>query len=300
MKFSHRQGQGLYVYLRACMFRSHIKGTLGMTGCTADTAISPFFTTELFIKSNLCFNMHKMFSPFLGFKWFGSLTNLRRKSDAQKDADSVKEVSTDDMGIHPRSPSYATSSEMYTHMGTMPRHSKKDKNSKKSKSKDKANLTRSQSLRPDHVVESPLLSVLSGKGLEVLENPIIEDKTAHIQNRDLPPPPSVDGHSTKLEDENKKLELNSKPHVDALNACLGASSELCLSQESTVQPVLPKKRLKEGDTLIKDTEELKEDSNLIQLPQKTGNQMEKKTAVHEDTYIGSNYKLDGQEEEFNR
>ncbi|XP_005155665.3 SH2 domain-containing protein 3C isoform X2 [Danio rerio] len=231
----------------------------------------------------------------LSFKWFGSLTNLRRKSDAQKDDESVKEMSTDDMGMHPRSPSYATSSEMYTHMGTMPRHSKKDKNSKKSKSKDKANLTRSQSLRPDHVVESPLLSMLSGKGMEVLENPIIEDKTAHIQNRDLPPPPCVDGHSTRLEDENKKLEVNFK-HVDASNACLGASIELCVSQESTVQPVLPKKRLKEGDKLMKDTEELKQDSNLIQLPQKTGNRMEKKIAVEEDANIVWNYKLDGQEE----
>uniref|UniRef100_A0A671PCP5 SH2 domain-containing protein 3C-like n=1 Tax=Sinocyclocheilus anshuiensis TaxID=1608454 RepID=A0A671PCP5_9TELE len=106
------------------------------------------------------------FFPQMNFKWFGSLTNLRRKSDTQKD--DAKEVSTDDMGMHPRSPSYASSSEMYTHMGTMPRHPKKDKSLKKSKSKDKTSLSRSQSMRPpqDHVVDSPLLSVLSGKGLE--------------------------------------------------------------------------------------------------------------------------------------
>ncbi|KAL1266918.1 hypothetical protein QQF64_002593, partial [Cirrhinus molitorella] len=237
----------------------------------------------------------------LSFKWFGSLTSLRRKSDTQKD--DVKELSTDDMGMHPRSPSYASSSEMYTHMGTMPRNPKKDKNSKKNKSKDKPNLSRSQSMRPsqDHVVDSPLLSVLSGKGLEVLENPILEDKTAvgtrdnHIQNRDLPPPPTMDGHSTNLEEVKEPVD-DSKVQVDLTNACLEPSQDLSQSKETEVQPVLPKKRHKEGDISIKDAEELQVDGNLIQLPLKIGSQVEQKKSEEEDSEIETDCKQDSHEE----
>ncbi|XP_067288905.1 SH2 domain-containing protein 3C isoform X1 [Pseudorasbora parva] len=236
----------------------------------------------------------------LSFKWFGSLTNLRRKSDSQKD-EALKEVSADDMGMSPRSQNYASSSEMYTHMGTMPRHPKKEKSLKKSKSKDKNNLNQSQSMRPaqDHVVDSPLLSVLSWKGLEVLEDPIMEDKPtvgtrdSHIQNRDLPPPPTVDGHSTKLEDEHKEPAVDSKLHVDPPSAYLEPSPDLYLSKESKVQPVLPKKKHREDASV--DAEELQVDSNLIQLPLKMSSQMEAKTAVGEHANIGSDCKPNNQE-----
>uniref|UniRef100_A0A8C2HRU7 SH2 domain containing 3Ca n=1 Tax=Cyprinus carpio TaxID=7962 RepID=A0A8C2HRU7_CYPCA len=237
----------------------------------------------------------------LSFKWFGSLTSLRRKSDTQKD--DVKEVCTDDMGMHPRN--YGSSSEMYTHMGTMPRNPKKDKSLKKSKSKDKSGLSRSQSMRPpqDHVVDSPLLSVLSGKGLEALENPILEDKAAvgtrdkHIQNRELPPPPTMDGNSTKWEDEYKEPVDDSKLHVDPPNACLETSPDLSVpDKEPDKQPVLPKKRHKEGDTSMKDAEELQVDGNLIQLPLKHGSQVEQKQAALGDAKIGSDCKQDSQEE----
>ncbi|KAK7126083.1 hypothetical protein R3I93_021459 [Phoxinus phoxinus] len=231
----------------------------------------------------------------LSFKWFGSLTNLRRKSDAQKDGGSVKELAADDLGMSPRSQSYASSSEMYTHMGTMPRHPKKDKSLKKSKSKDKdkdkANLSRSQSLRPsqDHVLDSPLLSVL--QGLEVLENPIMEDtltvgtKDSHIQNRDLPTLPTVDGHSTKLEDEHKEPVVDSRIHVDPPSAYPEPSPDLCLSKESKLQPMLPKKKHREEDASVKGAEKLQVDSDLIQLPLKRSSQMEQKTAVREDPDI---------------
>lgn len=242
-----------------------------------------------------------MFSLFSGFKWFGSLTNLRRKSDAQKDDEAIKEMSADDMGMNPRSQNYASSSEMYTHMGTMPRHPKKDKSLKKSKSKDKNTLSQSQSTRPaqDHVVDSPLLSVL--QGLEVLEHPILEEKPTagtrdnHIQNRDLPLPPTVDGHSSKLEDEHKEPVVVSKLHVDPTSAYLEPSPDLCLSKESKVQPVLPKKKHKEEDASLKVAEELQVDSNLIQLPLKMSSQMEQKTAVEEDADIESDCKQDSQE-----
>ncbi|XP_051541321.1 SH2 domain-containing protein 3C-like isoform X2 [Myxocyprinus asiaticus] len=250
----------------------------------------------------------------LNFKWFGSLTNLRRKSDAQKDEGpdplSVKEVSTDDMGMHPWSPSYASSSEMYTHMGTMPRHQKKDRGSKKSKSKDKTNLGRSLSLRPsqDYVVDSPLLSVLSGKGLEALEKPIIEDKpamqtrdTRNIQNRDLPLPPTLDGCSTEQGTADKDPVLESIQHVDQAALCLQPSDvlppELSLTKELKFQPVLPMKRLK-GDTSMKCSEELHLDSNLINLPQKIVSHVEQKKEP--EANMGSGCKQDKKEKEPNR
>ncbi|XP_043106446.1 SH2 domain-containing protein 3C isoform X2 [Puntigrus tetrazona] len=240
----------------------------------------------------------------LSFKWFGSLTSLRRKSDSQKD--DVKEVSADDMGMHPRSPSYASSSEMYTHMGTMPRHPKKDKSLKKSKSKDKTNLSRSQSMRPsqDHVVDSPLLSVLSGKGLEALERPMLEDKPAagklaadnHIQNRDLPPPPTTDGHSTKPEADDKEPSANSEPHVDPPKACPEASPDLNRSKEPDLQPVLPKKRHREGDASVRDAGELQVDGHVLRLPLKQDSHVKQTQAVEEDAKIRPDHKQDSQEE----
>ncbi|KAM6975527.1 SH2 domain-containing protein 3C isoform 2-T2 [Tautogolabrus adspersus] len=119
----------------------------------------------------------------LGFKWFGSLTNLTfRRSTEKTDAKSkskegagsvlkdgtdfgssttaslapVVETTVDDIdAIRPRTSSYVRSSESYTHMGTLPRllRKKKDKSDKggtssSKKSKDKSNISRSQSQRP--------------------------------------------------------------------------------------------------------------------------------------------------------
>ncbi|XP_076140324.1 SH2 domain-containing protein 3C isoform X2 [Alosa pseudoharengus] len=129
----------------------------------------------------------------LNFKWFGSLTNLtfRRSSGKASKSDDKGEAeletpssptsqsSVDDMDVRPRLPSYVRSSEMYSHMGTMPRQLSKKKDKDKDKDKDKgggkgsrksrahrgAELGRSQSMRPmDHVCDSPLLSMLSSPG----------------------------------------------------------------------------------------------------------------------------------------
>lgn len=133
-----------------------------------------------------------------GFKWFGSLGNLsfRRKSDAAKES-SAKDDETlaEDEDMRPRCPSYARSSEMYTHMGTMPRpQKKKDKSIKakgqeqkslKTKSKAKSTpLSRSQSMRcTDYVIESPLLSALNCQMLSSLQENKIDDKlTTEHQN----------------------------------------------------------------------------------------------------------------------
>lgn len=219
----------------------------------------------------------------LSFKWFGSLVSLRRKSDSHKDESEVKAVSADDMGMHTRSAGYANSSEMCTHVGTMPRHSKKEKSLKKSKSKDKIGLGQSQSMRPiqDDVVDSPLLSVLSGKGLEVLDERIIEGKTAgetkdaHIQNRDLPSPPTLYGHSSE------QVTAEKEPVIDQSDPCPQTSGvgppDLCLTKESNVQPVLPMKRQK-TDVSMKDTA----DFQPVHSPLKIDSQMEEKKPVGED------------------
>lgn len=241
-----------------------------------------------------------MFISFSGFKWFGSLTNLRRKSDSQKDEPLAKGVSEDDMSIHPRSSSYASSSEMYTHMGTMPRHPKKEKSLKKSKSKDKTDLSRSQSMRPiqDHVVESPLLSVLSGKGLEVLDKPIvegkptIETKDAHIQNRSLPSPPTLDGLAKE------QVTGDEEPTIDSSQSDLlpepsgDAPPGVCLTKE--LIPALPVKRQK-ADISMKNTVELQSDSTSVHLPLKIDNKVEEKKSNWEDANKASGYKEENQE-----
>ncbi|KAA0703793.1 SH2 domain-containing protein 3C [Triplophysa tibetana] len=238
----------------------------------------------------------------LSFKWFGSLTNLRRKSDSQKNEPVTKGVSEDDMGMHPRTPSYANSSEMYTHMGTMPRHAKKEKSLKRSKSKDKTNLSRTPSLTPiqDHVVESPLLSVLSGKGLEFLDNttmeakPAIETKDAHIQNRDLPSLPTLDGPSKEQVTGDKEPMIDSSQSDSLPEPSGDRPPGACLTKGSNIQPVLPIKRHKE-DISRKDTLVLQSESRSVNLPLKINNQVAEKKPIGKDANIGSGCKENSQE-----
>lgn len=82
----------------------------------------------------------------------------------------------DDMDLCPHSPGYARSSDMYTHMGTMPRPSlkKKEKSFKGSKkAKGKTELSRKESQRQaaDYVRESPLLMALNTQGMQNYESP---------------------------------------------------------------------------------------------------------------------------------
>lgn len=142
-----------------------------------------------------------------GFKWFGSLGNLsfRRKSDTAKESiQKDDETPIDDEDMCPRCPSYAHSSEMYTHMGTMPRPKKKKDKSIKAKSQDQKSLKnksktkstplgRTQSMRcSDYVIESPLLSALNAKALSSL----------HENNRDA-----------KLTPEHQKTESKEEPEA---------------------------------------------------------------------------------------
>lgn len=143
----------------------------------------------------------------LSFKWFGSLGNLsfRRKSDAAKQSSEKDDETTiDEEDMRPRCPSYARSSEMYTHMGTMPRPQKKKDKSVKNKSQDHKSLkiknkpkssplSRSQSMRnSDYVNESPLLSALNGQALSSLHKNDADDKlTPECQKAETREEPEV-------------------------------------------------------------------------------------------------------------
>ncbi|KAM4578296.1 SH2 domain containing 3Cb isoform 2-T2 [Fundulus diaphanus] len=122
------------------------------------------------------------------FKWFGSLTSLssRRPSaksnnkaasqfngglcgDKQAVVAEEETKSVDDMESGLRSPSYARSSDMYTHVGTVPRNEKQKKSFKGLKA---AESTEGLSLKAgEHVRDSPLLGALSSLSLTSAEQP---------------------------------------------------------------------------------------------------------------------------------
>lgn len=173
--------------------------------------------------------MTHLFAFNTGFKWFGSLTNLsfRRsstdkskyptKDDADRAAGEPETPSsppspstTDDVEVRPRLPSYVRSSDMYSHMGTMPRQlsKKKDKdkergsskNQRKGKTQRGPELGRSQSMRPaDHVCESPLMSMLSNQGRPAM---LVEAAAKPITTRESP---------KKIEEEAEEVGAGKQP-----------------------------------------------------------------------------------------
>lgn len=93
----------------------------------------------------------------LSLKWFGSVTNLsiRRssdKDDAAKSCD-VTSHSADDVESCLRPPGYARSSDMYTHVGTVPRWQRQKKKSVRGGGRQRE--------AGERVRDSPLLSALS-------------------------------------------------------------------------------------------------------------------------------------------
>ncbi|XP_035514194.1 SH2 domain containing 3Cb [Morone saxatilis] len=137
----------------------------------------------------------------LSFKWFGSLTNLSSRRPTEKA--NIKAVSehdgilggaksavggqsVDDMEPCLHSPSYAHSSEMYTHVGTVPRSQKQKKSCKGMKEKEKKKKKEGEEegdkeavsggqiqwKAGEHVRDSPLLSALSSLSLTSLDRPL--------------------------------------------------------------------------------------------------------------------------------
>ncbi|KAG9263271.1 SH2 domain-containing protein 3C-like isoform X2 [Astyanax mexicanus] len=264
-----------------------------------------------------------LFLPHLGFKWFGSLSNLsfRRKSDAAKDdaqkddppdEPSASETSIDDLDARPRCPSYVRSSDMYTHISTMPRHQKqkeksiKGKNqeqkSAKTKSKTKTGqLSRSQSMKPsmDYVCESPLMTALSGKGFSTLERSpgdpeptptnTEEDKTKDVPGStvDITVPSLPVAKVQPIQKHSQPSEAQ-KPQYQAetTDQCLIAPStegpkpsrdhdipqDVPQSMQSEDKPMLPTKRVSKKASVELMTQKV---SNLTTLPEKMDEKEEK-------------------------
>ncbi|KAM3868414.1 SH2 domain containing 3Cb [Diretmus argenteus] len=143
----------------------------------------------------------------LSLKWIGSLTNLsiRRSSDktnhkaapkheGKSSASAVGEQSVDDMESSLHNPGYACSSDMYTHVGTLPRP--RSCKGPKKKGDGKAEGGKSQCQAGEQVRDSPLLGALSSSILPSLDRPL----PVSVQARALPatpmpthsPPPTSD------------------------------------------------------------------------------------------------------------
>lgn len=123
-------------------------------------------------------------SYFPGFKWFGSLSNVSIHRPSEKanikeapvhdgSVSAVKSAekgqSVDDMEACLHSPSYAHSSEMYTHVGTVPRNQKlkksfrglKEKKKREKEGEEGVSRGNSQWKSEEYVQHSPMLSALS-------------------------------------------------------------------------------------------------------------------------------------------
>ncbi|XP_075935001.1 SH2 domain containing 3Cb [Anarhichas minor] len=140
----------------------------------------------------------------LTFKWFGSLTNLSTRRTSEKTnikaapkhdgslggaKSPAREQSVDDLDACLRSPGYACSSQMYTHVGTVPRSLSQKKSCrglKEKKKKKEEEEEQSQWKEGEHVRDSPLLSVLSSLSVTSLDRTLLGPATA----RPLPTTPT--------------------------------------------------------------------------------------------------------------
>ncbi|KAJ8339027.1 hypothetical protein SKAU_G00358130 [Synaphobranchus kaupii] len=179
----------------------------------------------------------------LSFKWFGSLSNLsfRRSSDKadSKSAPkhhgslseaSVGETSVDDMDLCPHSANYGRSSDLYSHMGTIPRPSLKKKQksmkgSKKAKGKAELHRTLSQKQTGDYVCDSPLLLALS---------------TQRMQSYDGPPRPQPTADSGPAEKPSTETDL--KMDSPAEEKMAAVQSRTSLNPDPPGKPKSPGKR----------------------------------------------------------
>ncbi|XP_069025503.1 SH2 domain containing 3Cb isoform X1 [Embiotoca jacksoni] len=146
----------------------------------------------------------------LSFKWFGSLTNLSTRRSSEKanikaapehdgspcgaKSAVVGDQSADDMEPCLRRPGYARSSDMYTHVGTVPRsegpkksfRGQSKKRKKKEEEEEEEGMSRGQSKWKlgEHVQDSPLLVALSSLSLSSME------RLQPVSSRPLPATPA--------------------------------------------------------------------------------------------------------------
>ncbi|KAL0979605.1 hypothetical protein UPYG_G00187200 [Umbra pygmaea] len=183
-----------------------------------------------------------MSKPKLSLKWFGSISNLSiHRSSVKTDPKitsnhgSKNDTSLDETGNFVHSPGYARSSDMYTHVGTVPRK-EKQKSCKASKklfcTKKEISRGPSQCQDQDYVRDSPLLGVLTGAHQAALEKPLPSIPTGKtlpvVQTASRTPSPFCD--TEELPFCTSSFE---KPKTTTLNRLSGNQDASLTSEDCT-------------------------------------------------------------------
>ncbi|XP_044162302.1 SH2 domain-containing protein 3C-like isoform X1 [Bufo gargarizans] len=208
------------------------------------------------------------------FNVFGSLSSLPRafrKRDSQNpeasnngSSDHVFEKTQDDLTTLPRSPSYARSSDMYSHMGTMPRISKKLSKSKKEKSKGRASTMASYSASDlldegaNELIVVPSLKT-QRKTEETALQDGVEDQKEDIIKADStgrPSDPSFDSLEVTpdvnhIAEENEVVQSKESSDESTCNSLDGGSEYVKFSKEKYILDTPPEKLHKELEEELK-------------------------------------------------
>ncbi|KAF3695373.1 SH2 domain-containing protein 3C [Channa argus] len=180
-----------------------------------------------------------------GFKWFGSLTNLspcrsqqkaKLKAAPKHDGRSAEaeDLTVDDMKVSATSPSYACTSHMYTHVGTVPRserHKKKETTKKRGEGEGGSG-GQGQWKPGEHVRDSPLLSALSSLSLTGLDQPVPMSALA----RPLPATPLLSRASPLTSKPQSCVSEHSGGPIEGKDALKTCRSTGELSNMATISP----------------------------------------------------------------
>ncbi|XP_056396418.1 SH2 domain-containing protein 3C isoform X2 [Hyla sarda] len=215
---------------------------------------------------------------FFKLNVFGSLSSLPRafrRKDSQNSegcnnvsVDQVFQKTQDDLTTIPKSPSYARSSDMYSHMGTMPRISKKLSKSKKEKSKghpstmaahstndlldqDASDIIVVPSLKTQRRTEvSPIQDSVNGQREEV-----VKDNCDGRPSNSGPRSPEVTPDVTeKVEDRTIEEEVTKSKDSSDESTCSsldGGSEYVKFSKEKYILDTPPEKLHKELEEELK-------------------------------------------------
>ncbi|XP_067377055.1 SH2 domain containing 3Cb isoform X2 [Channa argus] len=179
------------------------------------------------------------------FKWFGSLTNLspcrsqqkaKLKAAPKHDGRSAEaeDLTVDDMKVSATSPSYACTSHMYTHVGTVPRserHKKKETTKKRGEGEGGSG-GQGQWKPGEHVRDSPLLSALSSLSLTGLDQPVPMSALA----RPLPATPLLSRASPLTSKPQSCVSEHSGGPIEGKDALKTCRSTGELSNMATISP----------------------------------------------------------------
>lgn len=202
---------------------------------------------------------------------FGSLSSLPRafrRKDSQSSGpghnvslDNVFEKTQDDLTSIPKSPTYARSSDMYSHMGTMPRISKKLSKSKKEKSKGRTATMASHSTNDlldddaDDIIVVPSLKVQRHTEVTPVQDCvedqkkdiITEDSTAHLEVT----PDVLEKLDQTIAEENALSQNKDNSDQSTCNSLDGGSDYVKFSKEKYILDTPPEKLHKELEEELK-------------------------------------------------